>query len=122
MTTIRRFFIGLSCVSAFVSAVGACSVIESPDFTISLVVPWILIFIGCIIFAVILDKPTRLTRYFEAFHICFLAWKYLHNFTYDRDAKYYAVMKHRYRTYGNLYRRVIKWYKYELDDGEGIFQ
>lgn len=121
LTSIRRFFIGLACVSAFIAVVGACSIIESPDFTLGLVIPWILIFIGCGIVAVILDRPSRVSRYFVAAHICILAWKYLHNFTYNKNAKYCAVMKHRYHTYSDLYRRVVEWYKYELDDGERIF-
>lgn len=122
LASIKRFFIGLACVSAFIAVVGACSIIESPDFTLNLVVPWILIFIGCIIVAVILDRPSRISRYFVAAHICLLAWKYFHNFTHNKNAKYCAVLKHRYRTYSNLYRRIVEWYKYELDDSEGIFQ
>lgn len=121
LTSIKRFFIGLACVSAFIAVVGACSIIESPDFTLGLVVPWILLFIGCIVVAVILDRPSRISRYFVAAHTCLLAWKYFHNFTHNKNAKYCAVMKHRYRTYSNLYRRIVEWYKYELDDGEGIF-
>lgn len=122
MTAIKRFFIGFSCIAAFVSAVGAFSIIESPEFTIELVVPWILLFLAFVFIAVVLDRPTRISRHLVAAHVCLLAWKYLHNFTYKRNAKYCAVMKHRYRTYRNLYRRVIEYYKYEVDDGEGIFQ
>lgn len=122
MASVKRFFIGFAVVAAFISVVGACSIIESPEFTIELVVPWIIIFVACTFTAVVLDRPTRISRYFVAAHTCLLAWKYLHNFTYKRNARYCAVMKHRYRTYRNLYRRVIEYYKYEVDDGEGIFQ
>lgn len=122
MTSIKRFFIAFSCVAAFVSVVGAFSIIETPEFTIDLVVPWILLFLIFVFIAVVLDRPSRISRYFVAVHICLLAWKYLHNFTYKHNARYCAVMKHRYHTYRNLYRRVIEYYKYEVDDGEGIFQ
>ena len=122
MMSIKRFFIGFLCVAAFISVVGACSIIESPEFTLDSVVPWIIAFAACAFTAVVLDRPTRISRYLVAAHMCLLAWKYLHNFTHKHKAKYCAVMKHRYRTYRNLYRRVIEYYKYEVDDGEGIFQ
>ena len=122
LTTIKRFFMIIVGLAAFVSVLGACSAIEQSDFALQTAIFWMVLFIACVVILVILDRPTRLTRYFSAAHICILAWIYLHNFTYNKYAKYCAVMKHRYRTYSNLYRRVVAYYKYELDDGEGIFQ
>ena len=122
LKTIKRCIIGLSIVAAFISLVSACSVIESPQASISSSVPWIISCVSCSLVAVILDRPSRVYRYFLAAHVCFLAWKYLHNFKCNRHSKHCAVLKHRYHTYRNLYRRVVEYYKYEIDDGGEIFQ
>ena len=121
LTTIKRCIIGLSIMAAFISIVAACAVIESPQASISSSIPWMISCVSCLLVAVILDRPSRIYRYFLAAHVCFLAWKYLHNFKCNRYSKHCAVLKHRYCTYSNLYRRVVAYYKYEVDDGEKFF-
>ena len=110
MYKMRRFFIRLFTVTALVSIICACAIIESTKFELVKIIPWIIISIGSIFATSIINKPYKFIKYFKAFYICLLAWLYIHKFVHIKNAKYCATMKHHYHSYTNLYQRVIQYY------------
>ena len=121
MSIIKKIVFILLGVAAFLSVMLAGSAIESVEFRIGIVIAAMSAFVLCIIIARIVDKPSRLYRYFVAARVCIAAWAHINRLSKSRNACLCALLKRKYGTYPKLYKYVVNWYKLYDDSGDGVF-